>query len=440
MDMSNSKAPSLSADKSVTPVPEWSEDATIYEVNVRQYTKEGTLIAFQTHLPRLKELGVKLLWLMPIHPISKKNRNGSLGSPYAVANYTEVNPDLGTMKDFKNLVSEAHKLGFKVLLDWVANHTGWDNPWIAEHPEWFTQDSEGNVIHPAGTNWTDVAHLNYESQEMRAAMLNAMKFWVEETDIDGYRADHAKGVPVDFWNEAGTELNKIKPVYMLAEDEEHPELLNQAFNSNYSWRLHHLMNEVAQGKNNAASIKNYLEALNTIYPKGTYPMLFITNHDENSWAGTEYERLGEAVKTMAVLTFTSPGMPLVYSGQEAGLERRLSFFDKDEILWDDLSMHDFYEKLVSFKKENQALWNGNAGGTISFLPTSDENMVAFVREKDVNKVLVVMNLSANSIKGEVIFDDLSGSYQTLFVDKETTLEKQQSFDLKPWEYHIFYSK
>jgi glycosidase len=438
--MWNSKAPTASVGKSVTSIPEWSHDATIYEVNVRQYTKEGTLKAFQTHLPRLKELGVKVLWLMPIHPISEKNRNGSLGSPYAVANYTEVNPDLGTMEDFKNLVSEAHKLGFKVLLDWVANHTGWDNPWIAEHPEWFTQDSEGNVIHPAGTNWTDVADLNYENMELQAAMLDALKFWVEETDIDGYRADHAKGVPVDFWNKAGTALNKIKPIYMLAEDEEHPELLNQAFNSNYSWRLHHLMNDIAQGKTNAANIKNYLEALNTIYPEGAYPMLFITNHDENSWAGTEYERLGEAVKTMAVLTFTSPGMPLVYSGQEAGLDRRLSFFDKDEISWDDLSMQDFYKRLVSFKKENPALWNGNAGGSINFLSATDENILVFVREKDANKVLVVMNLSANSVTAEVVFDDLSGSYQTLFVYEETKLGKNQSFDLKPWEYHIFYNK
>jgi glycosidase len=439
-DMWKTKNTSNSLAKSEVPIPEWSQDAVIYEVNVRQYTKEGTLKAFEAHLPRLKELGVKVLWFMPIYPISEKNRNGSLGSPYSVANYEEVNPDFGTMDDLKNLVKEAHSMGFKVMLDWVANHTGWDNPWIAKHPDWYTHDSDGNIIHPADTNWTDVADLNYDNQEMRTAMIDAMKFWVKESDIDGFRADYAQGVPADFWNEARAELDKIKPVYMLAEDEDHPDYLKQAFNANYSWRFYNLLNGVAQGKNDSSDIQNYLEALNKLYPEGTYPMFFTSNHDENFANGTEYDRLGDSVKTMAALTFTAPGIPLIYSGQEAGLKKSLPLFDKGEISWNDLSMQTFYEQLISLKENNQALWNGSAGGTINFLQTSNPNILAFYREKGQDKVIVVMNLSADSVKGQVSFDRLADSYQTLFSNKETKLDAQQAFDLKPWDYKVFYKK
>jgi glycosidase len=239
-------------------LPEWSHDAVIYEVNVRQYTPEGTFDAFSKHLPRLQELGVKVLWFMPIHPISVKNRKGSLGSYYAVQDYKKVNPEFGTFDDFKKLVEQAHDMGFKVILDWVANHTGWDGTWISNHPEWYNRDSLGQIIPPVA-DWSDVADLNYNMSEMRAAMIDALKFWVAEANIDGYRCDVAGMVPVDFWEEARAELDKIKPVFMLAEDESESELLVNAFNANYGWELHHIMNMGAKGEAGVPEVKAYFE-------------------------------------------------------------------------------------------------------------------------------------------------------------------------------------
>lgn len=420
-------------------VPKWSEDAVIYEVNIRQYTKEGTFKAFEEHLPRLKELGVDILWFMPIHPISEKNRKGTLGSYYSVQNYKEVNPEFGTMEEFKELVDKCHEMGFKVLLDWVANHTGWDNPWI-ENKDWYVQNTKGEVIHPPGTDWTDVAQLNYANQEMRSAMLDAMKFWVKEVDVDGYRADYAGGVPDDFWEQARNELDKIKSVYMLAEDEGNLNLLYKAFNANYGWELHHIMNKVANGQNNAKHVAINLQKTQEIYPKGTYPMNFTSNHDENSWSGTEYERLGDAVETMAVLTFTVPGIPLIYSGQEAGLNKRLEFFEKDEIDWSNLEMQEFYRKLIDLKKENPALWNGDAGGEIQILESQDNSVLAFAREKGDSRVVVIMNLSASAITSSIEFGDVAGDYEFYFSEKPFMIEKSQSFDLSPWEYIVLISK
>jgi glycosidase len=276
------------------PVSEWAKNAVIYEVNVRQYTSEGTFNAFAENLPRLKELGVDILWMMPISPISEKNRKGSLGSYYAVKDYKGVNPEFGTLDDFKNLVAKAHELGFKVILDWVANHTGWDNNWITEHPEWYTKDSIGAII-PPNPDWSDIADLNFDSQSMRRAMIDAMDYWVKTTDIDGFRCDVAWGVPQDFWEAARASLDSIKPVFMLAEDEDHPAFLEKAFNSDYAWKLHHIMNDVAQGKKTANDLKTYFSELGNKYAPGSYPMQFITNHDANSWSGSEYERMGDAV-------------------------------------------------------------------------------------------------------------------------------------------------
>lgn len=416
--------------------PDWSVDATIYEVNIRQYTPEGTFAAFANHLPRLKELGVEILWLMPVHPISAVNRKGTLGSYYAVADYKGINPEFGTMDDFKALVNQAHEMGFKVILDWVANHTGWDNPWIFEHPEWFTKDSLGNII-PPNADWSDIADLNFDVPEMRAAMIDALKFWVEETNIDGYRCDVAWGVPTDFWNEARAALDELKPVWMLAEDEDNKDLLIEAFNCNYSWSLHHKLNEIAQGKADISAIKNYFAAADTTFPKGSYTMQFTSNHDENSWQGTEYERMGDAALPMAALTFVLPGMPLIYSGQEAGLNKRLEFFEKDEIDWSNLEMQAFYEKLVDIKQQNKALWNGNAGAPIHFLHMAQSNnLMAFTRENEGNKVAAIFNLSAETLSNAVTCKMLDGSYTNLITGETFTYVQNQELTLGPWEYMI----
>ena len=414
---------------------DWTKNSVIYEVNVRQYTSEGTFEAFEKHLPRLKELGVDILWFMPIHPISKKKRAGTLGSYYAVQDYRAVNPEFGTLEDFKNLVKRAHDMGFKVLMDWVANHTGWDHVWM-ENPDWYTRDENGNIIKPPGTNWEDVADLNYNNREMRAAMIESMKFWVEECDVDGFRADYAGGVPVDFWEEARREIEKIKPVFMLAEDDHTYELLEKAFDCNYGWGLYNIMNDIARGRKDASTIKSYFEKVGKKYPSGTYPMHFITNHDENSWNGTEYERLGDAVEAMAVLTFTVPGIPLIYSGQEVGLNKRLKFFDKDQILWNNLNMQEFYKALIRLKKENEALWNGDEGGPIEFLETSYRKVLAFKREKDQNKVIVVINLSDKEQTATVETGLHEKGFREYFTGAEFDLTGEMTIKLEPWSYIV----
>lgn len=420
-------------------IPEWSKNSVLYEVNIRQYTPEGTFKAFESHLPRLKELGVDILWIMPIHPISMKNRKGTLGSYYSVKDYKGINPEFGNLDDFKSLVNKAHELGFKVIIDWVANHTGWDNNWITEHKDWYTQDSLGNVI-PPNPDWKDIADLNFDSKPMRHAMIDAMKYWVKETNIDGFRCDVAWGVPQDFWEAATASLDSIKPVYMLAEDEDHPDFLKKAFVSNYTWKLHHLMNDVAQGKKSAADIQKYYTDSVSKYAAGSFPMQFITNHDENSWAGSEYERMGEAVKTFATLTFTLEGIPLIYSGQEAGLKKRLLFFEKDTINWKNLEMQNFYQSLVKLKHSNQALWNGTSGGASKFLATNAAaKVLAFVREKDENQVVSVFNFSAEPVEATVQLPQ-EGEYKEYFTGESVKLGKETNLKLDKWGYKVFVKK
>ena len=420
-------------------IPEWSKNSVLYEVNIRQYTPEGTFKAFEAHLPRLKELGVDILWIMPIHPISMKNRKGSLGSYYAVKDYKGINPEFGNLDDFKSLVNKAHELGFKVIIDWVANHTGWDNHWITEHKDWYTQDSLGNVI-PPNPDWSDIADLNFDSKPMRHAMIDAMKYWVKETNIDGFRCDVAWGVPQDFWEAATASLDSIKPVYMLAEDEDHPDFLKKSFVSNYAWKLHHIMNDVAQGKKSAADIQKYYTDSVSKYAAGSFPMQFITNHDENSWAGSEYERMGEAVKTFATLTFTLEGIPLIYSGQEAGLKKRLLFFEKDTINWKNLEMQNFYQSLVKLKHSNEALWNGTSGGASKFLETnSPAKVLAFVREKGKNQVVAVFNFSAEPVEFTLQMPQ-DGEFKEYFSGEMVKLGKESNLKLDKWGYKVFVRK
>jgi glycosidase len=420
-------------------VPEWSKNAVMYEVNVRQYTPEGTFKAFETHLPRLKELGVDILWFMPIYPISEKNRKGKLGSYYSIRDYKAVNPEFGTMEDFKALVTKAHEMGFKVMLDWVGNHSGWDNQWIVDHKDWYSQDSKGNVI-PPNPDWSDVADLNYDNKGLRKGMLDALKFWVKDIQVDGYRCDYAGGVPTDFWESARASLDSIKPVYMLAENQDQMDLLNKAFNVNYGWAFHHLMNEVAQGKKTALDIDSSLVRTERTYKVGTYSLQFLTNHDENSNAGTEFERMGDAAKTMAVLSFTVPGMPLIYTGQEIGMKKRLLFFEKDQIDWSNQEMQQFYQKLIKLKKDEVPLWNGTAGGKLSLLQTSvPAKFLAFSREKDNNQVVVVFNMSAEPVEATIDLPQ-AGNYQEYFSGDLNKLERSTSLKLDKWGYKVFVRK
>ncbi len=417
--------------------PEWAKNAVLYEVNVRQYTPEGTFKAFEKHLSRLKAMGIDILWLMPVNPIGIKNRKGTLGSYYSVKDYLAVNPEYGTKDDLKELVNKAHELGMHVIIDWVANHTSWDNNLITEHPDWYKHDSTGKIIPPV-PDWTDVAGLNYTKKELREYMTSALIYWVREADIDGFRCDVAGMLPVSFWNEAVPKIKAVKHVFMLAEWET-PEMHDTAFDMTYSWNAYQVMNAIAKGKRTAHAIDSVLKSDSAKYPADAIRMRFTTNHDENSWNGTEYTRLGDAAKTFAVLCFTLPGMPLIYSGQESAFNRSLKFFDKDIIDWDNYSMADFYSQLGKLKKENMALSAGSAGGKmIKVASDNDNNVYSFLRKKDNNTVFVILNLSSVEQKATLKGNSYEGDYKSLFENKDIHLDGSLSVTLKPWEYRVYY--
>jgi len=414
---------------------EWSKNANIYEVNIRQYTKEGTINAFRKHLPRLKDMAVDIIWIMPVQPIGEKNRKGTLGSYYSISDYLVMNPEFGELDDFKTLVKEAHDLGMHVLLDWVANHTAWDHIWTVDYPEFYKKDDDGNFTSP--WDWSDVIALNYENQVMRKKMINAMKFWIETTDIDGFRCDMAGMVPVDFWNQAKEALEKIKPMFMLAEDEEVVALLDYAFDMNFTWEMHHLMNAIAKSEKKTSEIWWKLGSYSEKYPSDAYRMYFTSNHDENSHSGTAVERLGKGVKAFAVLTYILPGIPLIYSGQETTTNKRLQFFEKDEIDWNEVPMHSFYRKLNQLKKENKALWSGPFGGTmIDINKGQNDNVFACTREKDGDRVIIVLNLCNKNQLLTLNNDHLAGKYTDVFTREDIYPGKGFTFDLHPWEYIV----
>jgi len=425
-----------SATTSTSVLPDWAKTSTIYEVNTRQYTSEGTFAAFERSLPRLQQLGVQILWFMPIQPISVVNRKGSLGSPYSIADYTSVNPELGTSEDFKRLVDHAHAMGFKVILDWVANHTGWDHPWIA-NKDWYHQDAKGNIIAP-NTDWTDVAWLNYDNPAVGAAMTDAMKFWVTQYDIDGFRADHAGGVPVSFWNEASAELQRIKPLFMLAEEQSQTALLEHAFVANYNWTLLGVLNHFATAGASAQDLNDLGTSLPEYYPTGTFPMNFITNHDENTNTGSEYARMGRSVRAMSAIYFTFPGIPLIYSGQEVGSRKQVAFFEKDLIpgLTTANATSAFYARLVALKNANQALWNSSTA-PYKPLKTGNAGVAAFARVTAGDRVVTIANVTGQRQKVTIRTGALAGTYSLFTAGNRGRLPASYTVTLAPWQFEIF---
>lgn len=389
--------------------PEWSRNAVIYEVNLRQYTDSGTVTAFAKELPRLKDLGVDILWFMPIHPISKQDRKGTLGSYYAVADYTAFNPEFGTIEQFKDVVKQAHQQGMKVILDWVPNHSGRDNKWVTEHPDWYEKDSLGNM--KGIYDWTDVYVFDYANKEMRKGMIDAMKFWLTDVDVDGFRCDVAGEVPTDFWDEAHPQLQAVKEdVFMLAEASK-PELQKNGFDMGYNWPMKDLFSAIAATagqytfkgsdgnvrefpETHAVAIDSLVKQLAEEYPKDTYLMNMVTNHDLNSWEGTEFERLGNLTDAFAVLSYTLPGMPLIYTGQETGMNRAFEFFEKDKApSWEPRNAYfTFYQNLNRLKHTEHALAAGLEGGEMVSYATSSPDLIVFSREKDNSKVVVLANL------------------------------------------------
>ena len=415
----------------------WSRNATIYEVNIRQYTPEGTLKAFEQELPRLQKMGVDILWLMPINPLGVKNRKGSMGSYYSVSDYLAVNPEYGTKKDLINVVKKAHELGMKVIIDWVANHTSWDNILISKHPEWYKKDSTGKIISPVA-DWTDVAGLDYSQPELNEYMTDALLYWIKEADIDGYRCDVAGMLPVSFWNEAIPKLKQLKPVFMLAEDET-PKMHDTGyFDATYSWQFYQMMNKIAQKKMTPDKIDSLLAVENKAFPADAYRMRFTSNHDENSWNGTEYERLGAGARTFAVLTFTFPGIPMVYSGQESALNKRLRFFDKDTIPWGNYPLESFYATLMQLKKKNDLIASGDSGGKFIRVYTSnDKAAYAFLRKKETRQLLVILNCSETDQTLTLKGSDFAGKYKELFTGQIREFKGEDKIALSPWQYLVY---
>lgn len=372
--------------------PDWAKNAVIYEVNIRQFSPEGNFAGVTAQMQRLKDLGVDIIWLMPIHPIGELNRKGELGSYYAVKDYKGINPEFGTMADFDDLVKAAHDRGMKVIIDWVANHSSPDNVWVTDNLEYYTKDSLGNAPIPTvGTDWLDVADLNYDNQDMRAAMQDAMLYWVKEHNIDGFRCDVAGMVPLDFWTETRPKLDAVKEVFMLAEGAETE--LHEAFNMTYGWPFKDTLITMADQKKGFGAIENYINERNKLYNPNDLIMYFTSNHDENSWNYLEADKFGENRMNYAALTYFMGGMPLIYSGQESGLEKQLEFFERDPIVWGDYKYQQGYKNLIQAYKENQALWNNGEWGQYEFMK-NDTDALYFTIAKNGEKVAVLQNYTA----------------------------------------------
>ncbi|WP_082482343.1 alpha-amylase family glycosyl hydrolase [Chryseobacterium sp. Leaf394] len=416
--------------------PEWSKNATIYEVNIRQYSKEGTFKAFEKDLPRIQKLGIDIIWLMPIHPIGVEKRKGSLGSYYSVKDFRGVNPEFGDMQDFKRLVDKIHSMGMYIIIDWVGNHSAWDNPLSKEHPDWYTKTREGNFQPTPWYDWDDVIDFDYENPKLREYMTESLKFWVTEANIDGYRADTAGFIPVDFWDEARKQLDAIKPVFMLGEWESR-DLLKNAFDMEYSWSLFEKMKDATTRNKGIGNLVEYLAHDVNTFPRDAYRMTFVENHDMNSWNGTPQKNFGAGLETSMVFAAVINGMPLVYNGQEAGLDRSLNFFEKDPIVWKESPYFGMYQKLFKLKHENRALWNGKLGGEmIRVVNSKQDKIISFYRESSGDAVLPIFNFSGEDVPVNLDTKYYKGKYVELFSGKVYNLNDQTPLKMKPWEYLV----
>ena len=421
-------------------VASWLDTCVLYEVNVRQYTEEGTFAAFEEHLDRLKSMGINTLWFMPIHPISEKERKGTLGSYYAVSDYKGVNPEFGTPEDFQRLVDKAHDMGFKVILDWVANHTGWDNAWITEHEDWYEHKDDGSIKSPY--DWTDTAQLNYENYEMRAEMIKSMQYWIEDVGIDGFRCDHAIGVPANFWNAAVYQLKSVNSeIMMLAETSATQGLTEYAFDTCYNDMLYGQA-LMTKGGVATSSIKDGM-VVSPNYVGDSFPMNYLDNHDKNSYESSIVGRFKDTYTPLLALTFLSPGMPLVYTSDEMGYDHEIEFFEKDTITWDEEPQ---YEALITalshIKTENTALKSTNK--EIEFIEADNAKLFTFTRTDGKNTVIYIANLSFDPIEGVSVDCGFDSAKCVLHCvgssvdsgETEMSAKDFQNKDYEPYEFFI----
>ncbi|EMP5336904.1 alpha-amylase family glycosyl hydrolase [Citrobacter freundii] len=415
--------------------PEWSKNATIYQVNIRQFTKEGTFKSFEKHLDRIKNIGVDIIWLMPIHPIGTVGRKGTLGSGYSVYDYFEINQEFGTHGDLKRLIKKIHDHGMYVILDWVANHSSRDNQLTITHPEWYSKDRKGRFTPTPWYDWDDIIEFDYSNAELRQYMTTALKYWVEKFDIDGYRCDVAGFVPLDFWENARKELDSIKPIFMLAEWESR-DMLQKSFDMVYSWSLWDKM-LLAVNAGKLAPLIEWMAHQTKAFPADGISMSFIENHDKNAWEGNQFDNFGESLEAAIVMTVMVKGMPLIYGGQESGLNRSLSFFDKDEIIWEEHSIGELYKKLFHLKHVNHALWNANHGGEMVRINHNyEDKVIVFSREKNGDSIIALINFSKEKLNVKFRENDYTGRYTNWFTKEEMDVENLREVVLQPWGYKI----
>ena len=425
---------------------DWIKNNVVYEVNTRQFNSGGTFKSFMPEIPRIKALGVDVLWFMPVYPIGQLNRKGGLGSYYSIKNYHEINPEFGTMDDFKATVNAAHAQGMKVILDWVGNHTAWDHPWVTEHPDWYVHDSTGKIVTP--WDWTDVAQLNFKNPELRKAMIAEMQFWVKECNIDGFRCDVAFLVPRSFWEEARIALEKDKPLFMLAEMENNkdidpnpPGYMEKAFDAYYGWTLHSASADCAKGKITGREFVNKFTEARALFPAKAMMLSFLSNHDENTWNGTIEEKYADKWQVFSVLNYTlQNSLPLIYNGEEANNTKRLLFFEKDPITsWSDTSRYAWYRTMNHLKHTHPALQNGAWGAKEEVLKVTggDENIYAFRRTGEGQTVTVIVNLSSKQQWIQSVGDrTLNGNEKTYVKSPVTIKHIGQGMPLDAWGYAV----
>ena len=412
----------------------------LYEINIRQLTPEGTLRAATERLPFLRSIGIDAIWLMPIYPIGEEGRKGGLGSYYSIRDYMAVNSEFGNEEDLRNFIKVAHALGMRILLDWVANHTARDARWITERPaDWYERDEAGVAKIP--WDWSDTAKLNYANHDVWRGQIEAMRYWVEKFDVDGFRCDMAMLVPIEFWQEASEELHRIKhDIFMLAEAEE-DNLFDRAFNMSYQWEIHHIMCDIAKGGRRVWDLRNAIHNQRARYPKEAMRMSFTSNHDENSWSGSEQSRFGRALEVMTAMTFLMPStMPLIYTGQEVGYDHSFEFFDRDPIPVESYRENrttELYRRLCALKHSETALAAAERGGEMIEIENNAKDcMMTFVREVRGSRVVAIVNLSPYTIHADFRTGIYAGEYRNALTDERYTLADHVEADFEPWQYKI----
>ncbi|GGD66140.1 DUF3459 domain-containing protein [Erythrobacter arachoides] len=420
--------------------PEWTRDAVLYQINTRQFTPEGTFRAAERELPRLRELGVDILWLMPIHPIGELNRKGTLGSPYSVRDYYAVNPEFGTEAEFRSFVDAAHAQGFRVILDLVANHTAWDNALASEHPDWYETTWDGQFRPTPWWDWSDIIDLDWSQPGVREHVGGAMEHWVREFGVDGFRADVAGYVPVDFWETMRARLDAIRPVFMLGEVQQ-SSYHRAAFDASYGWDWHVASKRIAQGQADATGFFGYYAEDESLWPREAMRLTYIENHDSNAWEGTMEENYGPALEAMTALSFTHDGLPLIHNGQEACNTKRLEFFEKDPIDWSqgrNCAYGTLLRDLIAFRDANPALANGQWGATMQQVVTDrPQQIFGFVREADGNKVLALFNFSDEPVTATLADGLAAGEYRTFGSNEMATIASGDTVTLAAWGYSLF---